>query len=535
MRAADASDVIAASVCLELGFEAVQDLSVLEDDNRRKEVAVLLAGRVIAHLGKGDVDSLVDELDNDLLVIAQRARATEPPDFRQHPWFLRQPLYVQVFINDVRPGKDSSHPDVECTCGQVHASNNFERKHLRSQQHETQLWQAVRDSEAELIARAERSEWHVEQAERCMAEAAHVIVRLQDELAGREVRRDEPEPGAAQLRRQLDEVRAKLVAEQRASTKLEGALRQQQKTTIDLLPHLARSRGLCEVAREHQRAYLDGVFESSSLAAAAQELWHDALRRMRLRADGLLKLGGTAAKLGTDRVRALWLYIYNNGRERLYSMLQGVLAGPQLKLISQMHREEFVAQGHPREFAKRMAKFFRDLKYPPEEGLFILNWDAAKMQARKQWDQRSNGLVGGVDFDTNLQFNSYQDWVDFRDNQVAAGYILPFAVCASHQSLPMVMRLAALIPTNLEYTADDLHGYLTAIRANLFGEGFRYLIVEGADNGGPHRTEMVRRALPEHYPDERKPGGPSPNPRPHLQPSPSSLRQTLTVAIPLPA
>ena len=337
-----------------------------------------------------------------------------------------------------------------------------------------------------------------------MAEAAQVIVRLQEELATCEARRDEPEPSTAQLRRQLDEVRAKLVAEQRASTKLEGALRQQQRTTIDLLPHLARSRGLCEVAREHQRAYLDGVFESSSVAAAAQELWHDALRRMRLRADGLLKLGGTAAQLGTDRVRALWLYIYNNGRERLYGMLQGVLAGPQLKLISQMHREEFVAQGHPREFAKRMAKFFRDLKYPPEEGLFILNWDPAKMQARKQWDQRSNWLVGGIDFDTNLAFNSYQDWVDFRDNQVAAGYIMPFAVCASHPSLPMVVRLAALIPTNLEYTADNLHSYLTAIRNNLFGEGFRYLIVQGADNGGPHRTEMVRRALPEHYPDERR-------------------------------
>jgi len=62
------------------------------------------------------------------------------------------------------------------------------------------------------------------------------------------------------------------------------------------------------------------------------------------------------------------------------------------------------------------------------------------------------------------------------------------------------------VHTNLVYTADDLHGYLTAIRANLFGEGFRYLIVEGADNGGPHRTEMVRRALPEHYPDERELG-----------------------------
>ena len=160
MRAADASDAIAASVCLELGFEAVQDLSVLEDDNRRKEVAVLLAGRAIAHLGKGDIDSLVDELENDLLVIAQRARAAEPPDFRQHPWFLRQPLYVQVFVKDVRPGKDSHHPvDVVCMCGALHRADHFERRHLRSIQHEADLWKAVRDSEAELIARAERTEW----------------------------------------------------------------------------------------------------------------------------------------------------------------------------------------------------------------------------------------------------------------------------------------------------------------------------------------------------------------------------------------
>ena len=80
-----------------------------------------------------------------------------------------------------------------------------------------------------------------------MTEAAQVIVRLQDELTAREARRDESEPAAPQLRRQLDEVRAKLVAEQRASTKLEGALRQQQKTTIELLPYLARIRTLCEV------------------------------------------------------------------------------------------------------------------------------------------------------------------------------------------------------------------------------------------------------------------------------------------------
>ena len=247
-RAADAAAAIAAAVCSELGLETVQDLAVLENEDRRNEVAVLLAGRAIAHLGKGDVDSLVDELENDLLVIAQRARDAKQPDFRQHPWFLRQPLYVQAFVKDVRPGKDSSHPDVVCMCGMPHRSNNFEKQHLRSK-HETDLWMAVRDSEVELLARAEHAEWHTEQTQQCMTEAAQVIMRLHEELAAREARRDEPEPGVTQLRRQLDEVHAKLVAEQRASTKLEGALRQQQKTTIDLLPHLARSRGLCEVAR----------------------------------------------------------------------------------------------------------------------------------------------------------------------------------------------------------------------------------------------------------------------------------------------
>jgi hypothetical protein len=259
-----------------------------------------------------------------------------------------------------------------------------------------------------------------------------------------------------------------------------------------------------DTARLHQKAFEEGVFEGP-MARTAQQLWHDALRRMRLGAEKL-KRGGQAAHLGSDSTRALWLYLYNNGRSCLYRMFKGLLAGPQRLAVSRMHRAEFVAQGHPREFAVRMATYFRDIGYPPEEGLWIVNWDAAKMQQRLQVDPKTNLFVGSVDFDSDLAFNSYADWIDFRKNKVAAGYILPFLVCPSDSALPSVVRVAALIPTDLTYDADTLHRYLREIGQNLRGEGFCHLIVNGADNAAVHGTEMTRRALPTHYADEREPG-----------------------------
>lgn len=218
-----------------------------------------------------------------------------------------------------------------------------------------------------------------------------------------------------------------------------------------------------------------------------------------------LKKGGWATHL-TPNVRALWLYLYNNGRDSAYRLFKGLLAGPQKKAISKLHHAEFAAQGHPREFAVRMAKYYRDVGYPPEDGVWIVNWDAAKMQERLQWDPKTNKFVGSVDFNSDLSFDSYQDWVDFRSSKVAAGYILPIVVCPSDAALPQAVRVAALIPTDLTYTANDLHEYLTAVSANLRGEGFRFIIVNGADHAAVHGTEMVRRALPEHYAEERQPG-----------------------------
>ena len=162
-------------------------------------------------------------------------------------------------------------------------------------------------------------------------------------------------------------------------------------------------------------------------------------------------------------------------------------------------------ESHARaQFSKRSAQYFRDVGYPPEDGLWIVAWDAAKIQSKLQWNEGTNGFVGHVDFDSELSFNSYADWIDFRKNKLAAGYIMPFVICPSDAALPSAVRIAAMIPTDLTYSGGDLHGYLRAIAENMRAEGFHNIIVNGADHAAVHGAEMVRRALPEeHYESER--------------------------------
>ena len=82
------------------------------------------------------------------------------------------------------------------------------------------------------------------------------------------------------------------------------------------------------------------------------------------------------------------------------------------------------------------------------------------MQARLQLDQRTNRLVGSTEFNTDLRFESYADWVSFRDTRVAAGYIIPFCVCPVDPAIPSAIRIAALIPSDLTDTSADYHRYL---------------------------------------------------------------------------
>jgi hypothetical protein len=71
--------------------------------------------------------------------------------------------------------------------------------------------------------------------------------------------------------------------------------------------------------------------------------------------------------------------------------------------------------------------------------------------------------------------------------------------------LPSAIRVAGIIPTDLTYTADNVHSYLQAIGQSLRAEGFDHIIVNGADQAAVHSSEMVRRARTEHYVDECEP------------------------------
>ena len=118
----------------------------------------------------------------------------------------------------------------------------------------------------------------------------------------------------------------------------------------------------------------------------------------RLQLGEKLGRGGQAAHLESASVRALWLYAYNNGRTCLLRMFQGLFRAPQAKYLSRLHHEEYAAPGHPRQFAQRAAAFCRDIGYSLEEGMFVLNWDPAKMQAKFELDQKRNRFMGHVDF-----------------------------------------------------------------------------------------------------------------------------------------
>ena len=84
------------------------------------------------------------------------------------------------------------------------------------------------------------------------------------------------------------------------------------------------------------------------------DLWSSSLDRMKL-TEPQRRAGGSAMHIKSLSTQALWLYLYNNSRQPCYQLWKALLAGPQLKAISQRHRDEFIAQGHPREVCCRHA------------------------------------------------------------------------------------------------------------------------------------------------------------------------------------
>ena len=548
----DAHDV-ACTVCAGCELHAHESLvGAVMDAARRVEIARAVCEEVGQRCPEADAEEVAFEVNRLLTEEADRLCAGRGGGEKRATGASESETRLpRSLLSFKAAGRSSTQPVACAKCGRCFGRVEHWMRHVK-EQHTKELLEVALECElagemeaGEARARAEHAEVHSREADaraarESAASAEHAAMRIREmdarvEEAGEQattaaettahligllaatleaLHAFQSKPAAsggcgantAELEMQLKTLCAELKGEERVNTTLECRLLQQQQMTVSLLPHLKRSREQCPLAFAVQEAFELDVFDNP-MGRAAKEFWENAVRRLRLEAEGKLLLGGQGTKLIGKNTQALWLYIYNNGSEPLYNMLAKLFAGPQRKLISQMHRDEFVAQGHPREFAARCAAFYRDVGYPPEEGVWIICWDPAKMQSRLQLDGRNNKFVGSVDFNSDLTFDSYQDWLDFRASAVEAGYIMPFVICPSDAALPSAVRVAAMIPTDLAYNADTLHGYLRAIAENLRAEGFVYIIVNGADNAAVHGTEMLRRALPEHYADEREAGG----------------------------
>ena len=205
--------------------------------------------------------------------------------------------------------------------------------------------------------------------------------------------------------------------------------------------------------------------------------------------------GGEAAKISDKTARALWLCIYNHGDYTLYQMLADIFAGPQRKGVSTWHHEEFVAIGHAEGYAALSAAYYRHLGYLPESGLWQVSCDAAKMTGKFEVNQSTKEITGSVHFDQHFFMRSYADWARVRDEETPAEYILPFVLTPLHARLPSALRVQALIPTNLGYTANDVESNLQKVVANLRADGFKNIVAFAADNAPVHRKAMLARAL----------------------------------------
>ena len=392
----------------------------------------------------------------------------EGTEAAENPWLAAQPGPVQLFVRRVE--RKDGRWWVTCKCGGPAMRAGHFRWHVVSETHEDEFFAAMNAAEKNAAAFA--------------LEAAAGLIA---ELAQRSHEAAEASASLEVMQRELQAARSAAYYFENRATNTDRAIKKLSAT----------SRRLCPTAKLHQELHDAGTF-NEPVAATAQEVWHDVLKRLQL--GEKLGRGGKAAHLESASVRALWLYVYNNGRTCLLRMFQGLLRAPQAKYLSRLHHEEFAEPGHPRQFAQRAAAFCRDIGYSPEQGMFVLNWDPAKMQAKFELDQKRNRFMGHVDFNTDLAFNGYQDWADFRESKVAAGYIMPFCLCPCDPALPSAISVAALIPTDLTYTILSLKGYLSAIRANLQDAGFRYIIVYGADNASVHRSLLLQLSIPANAP-----------------------------------
>ena len=97
---------------------------------------------------------------------------------------------------------------------------------------------------------------------------------------------------------------------------------------------------------------------------------------------------------------------------------------------------------------------------------------------------------------------------DFFEQQLAAGYMMPFLICPLDPALPSAFLPVGMIPTDLKYTWADLERYLSEIQCGLVAAGFGHVVpTKAADNPSVHRKIMLMSGNPRAFPGDREPGG----------------------------
>jgi hypothetical protein len=336
-------------------------------------------------------------------------------------WALAQPMAVRAFIASVhreQPRDTSGDLNVTCICGKDVRQRNF-AAHVMRADHRERLFEVRAESVTHLQALVEQQRAQVAEYAAIAKQASHELAHLRAALE-----RMQPETVEATLRAtdehcvtlqaQLDDALSKLQRETWDKTYFECYARR-NKQLVESLVARQQLIPTDPVAILNQELAGAGAF-ASGVGATLHTLHRETLARM---ANPQLAAGGQASHLSKSS-RALMVFTYNTSRRSCYRVHAALHKWARLDYVSKLHRSVFAGVGTDRRYSDSAAAFFDAIGYPPSKCVFGICHDAAKMTAKTSWDHDSNQLIGNVDFNSTLSFDSYDDLQRFARDKVQA-------------------------------------------------------------------------------------------------------------------